>query len=1499
MRQEAVSVGVDNIPASSLPAGRGLMSDLIHSRDWSATPLGPVETWSTSLRMMVSFLLANRFPLLLWWGPQYLSIYNDAYRPILGNKHPDALGQPVSECWAEIWHILQPLIDSPFQGGPATWMEDLALELNRHGFAEETHFTVAYSPVPDEAAPRGIGGVLATVHEITEKVVGERRVQVLRDLGVRVAEGRTAETACAIAAETLANHAKDVPFALLYLVDRDSRRARLAGAAGLGMDEPASPIEIDMGADTAADAGWPLAEALHNASTVIVDDLDRRFSGIPAGPWSDPPRCAVIVPIHSDKAHELAGLLIAGVSARLRLDGLYLSFFDLVASQIATAIVNARSYEEERRRAEALAEIDRAKTAFFSNVSHEFRTPLTLMLGPLEALLHEPSAHALSGEQRERLGVAHRNSLRLLRLVNTLLDFSRIEAGRVHASYQPTDLAALTADLASQFRSATERAGLFLHVACAPVSEPAFVDRDMWEKVVLNLLSNAFKFTLEGGITVTMTHAAGYAELCVADTGVGIPQKELPRLFERFHRVEGSRGRTQEGTGIGLALVQELVRLHGGTVRAETTLGVGTTFIVTIPLGMSHLPRDRVQAGTDLVSTAPGSKPYVEEALRWLPDPRPIDVFDDTGQRGLLAARPAVQGADGEHASILLADDNADMRDYVSRLLAQQYNVRTAADGIDALAAIQQHRPDLLLSDVMMPHLDGFGLVRRLRADPEFADLPVILLSARAGEAESVQGLEAGADDYLVKPFGARELLARVSATLNMARTRKEFEQRTAADLHGMMRLHEIGLECARVENEFDQCLRHILDAAIEITGADRGNLQLFEPESETLRIAVHRGFDQPFLGFFAHTDLADAAVCGAAAHAGERVVIEDVTRSATFAGQPALDVLLAAGVHAVQSTPLLNSNGAVLGVISTHFAKPHRPNQRELRLLDLLGRQAADYLQRKQAEQTLGTIQAQLQAIFDNAPLGVYLVDSEFRIRSVNPTALPVFGDIPDLIGRDFEQVMHRLWATPYAAEIVQRFRHTLRTGEPYHMPEHAEQRRDTGVTEFYAWQINRVPLPDAQYGVVCYFRDVSAQVHARSALAEAGEKLRRLNEQLEARVNEEVAARQEAQARLAHVQRMEALGQLAGGIAHDFNNVLQAVSGGLTLIERRAQDGQVRRLAGMASEAAGRGAAITGRLLSFARRGELRASQVQPLPLLRNLAEMLAPILGATITVRIEVPEDAPALLADKAQLETALVNLAVNARDAMSEGGSLTMSAATERMAQGVAHIANLRPGAYLCIALTDTGKGMDAATLARASEPFFTTKKAGQGTGLGLAMARGFAQQSGGDLVIRSAPGRGTTVMLWFPLAEGTSDDELGSGPSNAATAVSARILVADDDPMVREVLAWQLIAQGYRVTQASDGLAALAQLEAGSVPDLLVTDLAMPGMNGLMLIQEARRHRPGLPALLLTGYAEGNVADRIVGLQPGRTALLRKPVSDGELTRHAATLLSSGDQSAIA
>ncbi|HKQ70712.1 MAG TPA: ATP-binding protein [Polyangiaceae bacterium] len=563
----------------------------------------------------------------------------------------------------------------------------------------------------------------------------------------------------------LGRNLRDIPFSLVYLLDDEGKHFQLAAQAGLERGTPASPITLAMGETD--DAGWPLAQMVEHGRADIVKDLPRRFDCLPKEPWDEPAHQAVLLPIARPGSHQPAGVLVLGISPRLAFDEGYRGFFDLVADHVATALSNARAYEEERKRAEKLAELDRVKTAFFSNVSHEFRTPLTLILGPLEDALRGP-ARSLEGNQLEAV---HRSALRLLRLVNSLLDFSRIEADRVRSSFEPTDLPILTAGLAGSFQSLVESVGLKLIVDCPPLNEPVYVDRSQWEKIVLNLVSNAFKFTFEGHIAVQLHTTDQHVELSVSDTGTGIPSEELPKIFDRFHRVEGARGRTFEGTGIGLALVEELVKQHGGSVRVESVIGRGSKFIVTIPRGSHHLPKDRLAPDGRLTTDTSGAAPYLLEVAQWIPrGALPGAVTADVDESNpLLGDVPSTVSG----ARVLIADDNADMREYLVRLLSPRYAVEAVADGQAALESARERPPDLLLTDVMMPRMNGVELLRALRADTRTSTIKVILLSAQAGEEAVVGGIETGADDYLVKPFSARDLLSRVGTRLELARVHR------------------------------------------------------------------------------------------------------------------------------------------------------------------------------------------------------------------------------------------------------------------------------------------------------------------------------------------------------------------------------------------------------------------------------------------------------------------------------------------------------------------------------------------------------------------------------------------------------------------------------------------------------------------------------------------------------------------------------------------------------
>jgi signal transduction histidine kinase len=776
-------------------AGGGEMGALMRAFDWTRTPLGRPGQWPQSLKTAVRIMLTSRQPIWIGWGPELTKLYNDPYKPIIGGKHPTAFGQPASVVWREIWAEIGPMLDTAMRGIEGTYVEAMPLIMERNGYPEETHYTFSYSPVPNDDGTTG--GIICANTDDTQRVIGERQVTLLRELAASGASARTLEDACERSARALESDPHDLPFALVYLARPDGEGLALACLAGMPRGHAAAPEVIRLNGSSL----WPAGDALRARATLRCEPAAAVRAELPTGAWNVPPTEVAVLPIQP--AGEIVGVLVVGLNPYRRYDERYEGFLELAAGQIASAIANAQAYEQAKRRAEALAEIDRAKTAFFSNASHEFRTPLTLLLGPLEdSLARSPRSGSVTVARAE-LQLMHRNGMRLLKLVNTLLDFSRIEAGRMQAVFEDVDLAAYTADLASTFRSAMDKAGLRFVVECAPLSAPTYVDRDMWEKIVLNLLSNAFKFTLAGEVRIALRRSAdgGEAELIVQDTGVGVPRHQLPRLFERFHRIEGQRGRTQEGTGIGLALVQELVRLHGGHVRADSTVGVGTTLTVTIPHGRSHLPADRIGVQRSQVSSSVRAEAYVEEAIRWLPGAATGEIEVEKELFGIEAAPES-----GERAFVVLADDNADMRDYVHRLLAMRYEVEPAPDGEAALEAARRRRPDLILSDVMMPRLDGFGVLRAVRADPHLKDVPVVLLSARAGEEAKVEGLEAGADDYLVKPFSARELLARVASNIDLARARRQAAEASRRAEEAMRRLNQT-LE-QRVEEEIERRMK-------------------------------------------------------------------------------------------------------------------------------------------------------------------------------------------------------------------------------------------------------------------------------------------------------------------------------------------------------------------------------------------------------------------------------------------------------------------------------------------------------------------------------------------------------------------------------------------------------------------------------------------------------------------------------------------------------------------
>lgn len=718
--------------AAAVPLG-GEMGRCFAEFDWPAHPLGPPADWSPEIRAAVAVALTSRFPIVLWLDPTELFLmYNDAYAHILGDKHPAALGAPGRQVWPEIWTEIGPMLAGVVATGKATWSDDLMLPLVTAGTPQERYFTFTYSPI---IGGRGaVTAVFCAVIETTQRVLSERRLHLLNAVASATMETRTIEDTVSAAVTACASQPEDLPFIAVYVrdgSDTDRDGATLRGAT--------PSMRSVLPADLALLTGWDAASRSRETAHV-VDHLDELMPGIDTVFTQDCPRQALVLPLGENSA---PGALVVGTNPRRPLDPLYQSFCQLLADQLSAAFAAALSYEQQRRRADALAELDRAKTAFLTNVSHEFRTPLTLLLGPLDDAQTDAGSGTLLAE---RLGTARRNARRLQRMVDSLLDFSRIEAGRANATLACTDVGALTSDIASSFSELCARAGLDLVLDCHPVL--ADVDPDMWETIVLNLLSNAVKYTLTGSITVEVRSEGTHCRFAVRDTGVGIAGHDLGRLFERFYRAANVSGRSAEGTGIGLSLVRGLVELQRGTVQIDSEPGRGTTVTIRLPSSLGDTAVD-----PSFTRPKDANNPYVEEASQWL------------GSSISTTPRPEVSRAPGRGV-VLIVDDNADMRAYLDRVLSPHWQTVLVADGEAALDATRRLHPDVIVTDVMMPSLDGFEFVAAIRDDPVLAATPVIMLSARAGAEAVSEGLAGGADDYLPKPFRSQELVERVKSRL-------------------------------------------------------------------------------------------------------------------------------------------------------------------------------------------------------------------------------------------------------------------------------------------------------------------------------------------------------------------------------------------------------------------------------------------------------------------------------------------------------------------------------------------------------------------------------------------------------------------------------------------------------------------------------------------------------------------------------------------------------------
>ncbi|MBD1847682.1 response regulator [Cyanobacteria bacterium FACHB-63] len=1585
--------------------GNSEMAMLMRSLDWSQTLLGPVLDWPLSLKTAVNICLNSRFPMVIWWGKDLVLLYNDAWRPILGTKHPKALGKPGREVWAEIWDIIGVQLHSVLETAQATWSDDMLLLVDRYGYTEEAYFTYSYSPIFLESGE--VGGAFTAVTETTRRVVGERRLSTLRELAANTVEAKSVGETCRIAMATLADNPYDIPFALLYLIEQDGKQARLIEAVRLDASTTASLEQVDLTQDQDS---WKLAQVQKTGEAELVDELIQTFGAISGGAWDEPSRSALVLPIaQAGQKGQLAGFLVLGISPRREFDDEYRGFFDLVASNVATAIANAEAYEAERKRAEALAELDHAKTVFFSNVSHEFRTPLTLMLGPLKDALSDPN-EPLSANQQARIEMVQRNGLRLLKLVNTLLDFSRIEAGRVQASYEPIDLAAFTTELASVFRSAIERAKLKLLVHCPPLPEAVCVDREMWEKIVFNLLSNAFKFTFAGEISVCLQWADDWVNLVVRDTGIGIPAAELPHLFERFHRVEGAKGRSIEGSGIGLSLVQELVKLHQGTIDVTSVEGAGTCFTISIPTGTAHLPQARIGATRAWASTALSANSYLEEALQWLPEGAEFTLRESQGATVLssdLTSESFIQTStfgprNTQTARILLVDDNSDMRNYVKRLLNQQYEVEAVSDGAAALAAIHQQVPDLVLTDVMMPRLDGFGLLQALRSEPQTREVPMIMLSARAGEEARIEGLTAGADDYLTKPFSARELLARVEATLKLARLRRETAQtlqRSEERYRAFVQQSSEGIWCLELEQPLSsdfseeeqiqhfyqhgylaegnqvvaqmygvaspqdlidmrlsnflvpsdprnlEYLRAFIRANYRLTDAEsyevdqQGNSKIFLNNLigivedgklirawGTQRDITDRKRAELNNQFLNQLDQRLRQLSSAEAMAGEAIrmlgeylnvdrclwdrinwvegvaiveqdwckqelpslvgtyqvsnfilpdlvdlfrrgqpaVVSDVTTYPYTA--PFADNMLSLHIRAFVAVPCVYE-GHWVATLAVNSKTTRNWQADEVSLLREFVARLWSLIEHTRAIDELHQSEAELRHLANAMPQIVWISGADGYLEFINDRWIEYTGLSLEQSRKQalMEQVIH----PEDRQQLQDDFAHAQKTKSSYQ-------------SQF------RLIQPD---GSLRYFlaratpiQDEHGQIHKWYGTSTDITELKQLEAERTRLLTQEQAARESAE----NANRIK--DEFLAVLSHELRSPLNPILGWAKLLKDGNLDAAktaqaiatIERNAKLQSE-------LIEDLLDVSRilqgKLSLNNSSVHLTAIIQSAIETVRLAAEAkSIRVKTVFDPQVRQVRGDATRLQQVVWNLLSNAVKFTPTGGQVEV-----RLEQMDNHAQ---------IKVSDTGKGISPNFLPHVFDYFrqadaTTTRRFG-GLGLGLAIVRHLVELHGGSVSVESlGEGQGATFTVRLPLiptlGEANQDEHLSE---QALNLNGIKILVVDDETDTREFVVFLLQQQGAEVIAATSGYEALLIVPQAR-PDVLLSDIGMPDMDGYMLIQQVRMLAPEqggqVLAIALTAYAgEMNQQQAIAA---GFQKHVSKPVEPDTLVQAISSLVN--------
>jgi PAS domain S-box-containing protein len=1087
---------------------------------------------------------------------------------------------------------------------------------------------------------------------------------------------------------------------------------------------------------------------------------------------------------------------------------------------LASAQRTNQELQHAQRRIEGLyqktLELDAAKSRFVADVSHDLRTPLTLVLGPLQARLARKDVPA--GE-REELLVMERNARLLRDHVEDLLDAARLEAGTIQLEYARVDVAALVRLVASHFTVAAASKRVALEVD-APASLEADVDPEKCRRILMNLLANAFRFTPPNGVVRTVASSAdGRLTVEVRDTGPGVPADSRATIFERYRQAV-SGPPTRQGVGLGLAIVKDFVELHRGVVTVGDAPGGGASFVVTLPL---LAPAD---------ATVNRSPTTLDELLERAS--LPAGHFADTTPAAYAATDPNAP-------EVMVVEDDRDMNAFVAAALRPRYRVVSAFGGSEALARALHAPPTLVVTDLVMPDMGGAELIQALRWQPQTADLPVVVLTAKADDDLRVKLLNEGAQDCLSKPFSPAELLARVDRLV---------AQRVRSD---------------RLLRESEERLR------LSLAGTQAGMWDWFV---QTGRLVVDEGWTA-MLGY-STLDLVPITIdtWTSLCHP------EDLERSNRLIEE----CFNKERPYYECECRMRRKNGEWLWVLDRGQVVEWDAENRPIRMtgahLDISARKEAERrLEQRQRDyralaETLAVERGTVDAIIDRLPVGVAISDGRGTFLVMNSSALALHDfNSPEEMLRSSEE----FFAEWKLFDLAGR---ELPTDEwPVSRALRGEYVRDMKVqverTSGRRWfcRYDVAPVLDANGAValiVYLLQDITESKHAEAVLQESEERLRQ-------------------------AQKMDAVGQLAGGVAHDFNNLLLLVLGSATLADASLGEGHpAREYVAEITRAGERAASLVGQLLAFSRRQAMQPEPLELNDLVAGFLTLLKRAIGEHIRLGFVPAQDVGQVDADRGMLEQVLLNLSVNARDAIAASGTLTI--ATGRAVLDKASCADFpsaAPGPYAWFSVTDTGRGMDAETLGRIFEPFFTTKPQGQGTGLGLATVYGIVSQHRGVIRVLSEPGKGTTFTVYLPLRSAEA-----SAPAVAAAVPpiggGESVLVAEDSDPVRALVARILTDAGYTVVEAANGTEALAAWQAATTPfGLLLLDVVMPDVSGRQVFERIVHESPGtsVPVLFTSGYT----ADVVHGAfaVPTDVRLLRKPFKRDQLLRAVREAIDAG------